>query len=65
MANDFGTNSPNTTWKNVITLKAIIKDKVFAIVPVILIFSKSGRSKCSTVGSPSQPSPKEVIVIPS
>ena len=51
--------------ENVITLKAIIKDKVFAIVPVILIFSKSGRSKCSTVGSPSQPSPKEVIVIPS
>ena len=38
MAKDFGTNSPNTTWKNVITLKAIIKDKVLATVPVILIF---------------------------
>lgn len=51
--------------EKVITLKAIIKDSVLAIVPVIFILSNSGRNKCSTVGSPSQPSPKEVIVIPS
>ena len=59
-----GTNSPNTTWSNVINPNETTNEIVWVNVSFNLNTSNIGLNNAWNVDSPSQPSPKDTIVIP-
>ncbi len=65
MATDFGASSPTTTCKNVMREKAITKEISVAADSGIFNSMNKGSIIAFTVGSPSHPMPREVMVMPS
>jgi hypothetical protein len=65
MAIDLGASSPKTTCKNVIIPKLTASATGWSTLSGIQNNSKRGSITVATAGSPSQPSPREEIVMPS
>ena len=60
----FGANSPKTTCRYVTMINATINEIVVVSASGKWINSNNGCSNLLNVGSPNQPNPKDVTVIP-